>query len=71
MISGLAVLMINGDTGWHDAEDFTTKHSAVIKLPRLMVVEEAYEQRQEEQIHEFMSEDLTEVRMRFQGRGPD
>ncbi|OBT92457.1 hypothetical protein VE01_09555 [Pseudogymnoascus verrucosus] len=44
-IYGLAVLMIKGDKGWHDAEDFTTKYSAVIKLARLMVVQEAYEQR--------------------------
>jgi hypothetical protein len=48
IISGLAVLMIKGDKGWHDAEDFTTKYSAVIKLARLMVVQEAYEQRQEQ-----------------------
>jgi hypothetical protein len=30
--------MIKGEKGWHDAEDFTTKYSAVIKLARLMVV---------------------------------
>ncbi|KFY83337.1 hypothetical protein V500_10092, partial [Pseudogymnoascus sp. VKM F-4518 (FW-2643)] len=41
IISGLAVLMMKSDKGWHDAEDFTTKYSAVIKLARLMVVQEA------------------------------
>lgn len=38
IISGLAVLIIKGEKGWHDAEDFTTKYSAVIKLARLIVV---------------------------------
>jgi hypothetical protein len=38
IISGLAVLMMKGDKGWHDAEDFTSKYSAVIKLAQLMVV---------------------------------
>jgi RecQ family ATP-dependent DNA helicase len=59
IISGLAVLMIKGEKGWYDAEDFTTKYSAVIKLARLMVVQEAYEQR-EEQIQEYQSHGLTE-----------
>ena len=59
IISGLAVLMIKGEKGWQDAEDFTTKYSAVIKLARLMVVQEAYEQRQE-QIQEYQSNGLTE-----------
>ncbi|OBT70929.1 hypothetical protein VF21_10098 [Pseudogymnoascus sp. 05NY08] len=62
IISGLAVLMIKGDKGWHDAKDFTTKYSAVIKLARLMVVQEAYEQRQE-QIRTYQSE-MTEVEAR-------
>ena len=46
IISGLAVLGIQDDDGWLDAEDYTPKYSAVIKLARLMVVQEAYEQRQ-------------------------
>ena len=46
IISGLAVLGIQDDEGWLDAEDYTPKYSAVIKLARLMVVQEAYEQRQ-------------------------
>ncbi|OBT48637.1 hypothetical protein VE00_00837 [Pseudogymnoascus sp. WSF 3629] len=62
IISGLAVLMMKGDKGWHDAEDFTTKYSAVIKLARLMVVQEAYEQRQE-QIRAYQNE-MTEVKAR-------
>ncbi|KFZ20112.1 hypothetical protein V501_00293 [Pseudogymnoascus sp. VKM F-4519 (FW-2642)] len=59
---GLAILMIKGDKGWHDAEDFTTKYSAVIKLAQLMVVQEAYKQRQE-QIRTYQSE-MTEVEAR-------
>jgi len=47
MISGLAVLGIRDDNGWLDAEDYTPKYSAVIKLARLIVVQEGYEQRQE------------------------
>jgi hypothetical protein len=35
------------DDGWLDAEDYTPKYSAVIKLARLIVVQEAYERRQE------------------------
>jgi hypothetical protein len=35
------------DDGWLDAEDYTPKYSAVIKLARLIVVQEAYERRRE------------------------
>ena len=63
IISGLAVLMIKGEKGWWDAEDYTTKYSAVIKLARLMVVQEAYEQRQE-QIREYQGNGLTEKEAR-------
>lgn len=47
IISGLAVLGIRDDDGWLDVEDYTLKYSAVIKLTRLMVVQEGYKQRQE------------------------
>jgi len=47
LISGLAILGIREDGGWLDAEDYTPKFSAVIKLARLMVVQEAYERRRE------------------------
>ena len=47
LISGLAVLGIREDDGWLDTEDYTPKYSAVIKLARLMVVQEAYERRRE------------------------
>ena len=47
LISGLAVLGIREDDGWLDAEDYTPKYSAVIKMARLMVIQEAYERRQE------------------------
>jgi hypothetical protein len=40
IISGLAVLGIRDEKGWLDAEDYTPKYSAVIKLARLMVVQE-------------------------------
>ena len=48
IISGLAVLGIKDDKAWFDAEDYIPKYSAVIKLAWLMVVQEAYEQRQEQ-----------------------
>jgi hypothetical protein len=35
------------DDGWLDAEDYTPKYSAVIKLAWLMVVQEAYKRRRE------------------------
>jgi hypothetical protein len=47
MISGLAVMGIRDDDGWIDAEDYAPKYSAIIKLARLMVVQEGYEKRQE------------------------
>jgi len=47
IISGLAVLGIRDDDGWLDAEDYTPKYSAVIKLARLIVVQKGYEQRQD------------------------
>jgi hypothetical protein len=47
MISGLAVLGMRDDEGWLDAEDYTPKYSAAIKLARLMVVQEAYEKKEE------------------------
>lgn len=48
LISGLAVLGIREDDGWLGAEDYTQKYSAVVKLSRLIVVEHAYHQRQDE-----------------------
>ncbi|KAH6684807.1 hypothetical protein B0J14DRAFT_555754 [Halenospora varia] len=48
LISGLAVLGMREDDGWLDAEDYTPKYSVMIKLARLMVVQEAYERRQVE-----------------------
>ena len=47
LISRLAVLGIREDDGQLDAEDYTPKYSAVIKLARLIVVQEAYERRRE------------------------
>ena len=47
IISGLAILGMKDDGGWLNAEDYTPKYSAVIKLARLMVVQEAYERKKE------------------------
>jgi hypothetical protein len=47
IISGLAILGIRDNGGWLDAEDYTLKYSAIIKLARLMVVQEGYKQQQE------------------------
>jgi hypothetical protein len=47
LISGLAVLGMREDDGWLDAEDYTPKYSAVIKLAQLIVVQEAYKRRRE------------------------
>jgi hypothetical protein len=46
IISGMAVLGMREDDSWLDAEDYTPKYSAVIKLAWLMVIQEAYEKRQ-------------------------
>jgi hypothetical protein len=47
LISAMAVLGIREEGGWLDAEDYTPKYSAVIKMSRLMVIQEACKQRQE------------------------
>ena len=47
IISGLAMMGIWDDDGWLDAKDYTPKYSAIIKLARLIIVQEGYEQRQD------------------------
>jgi hypothetical protein len=47
IISALALMGMRDDDGWLDAEDYTPKYSAIIKLARLMVVQEGYKRRQE------------------------
>ncbi|PVH68390.1 hypothetical protein DL98DRAFT_441300, partial [Cadophora sp. DSE1049] len=47
VISRLAVLGMREDDRCLDAEDYTPKYSAVIKLARLIVVQKAYERRRE------------------------
>lgn len=47
IISGLAVLGVREDKGWDNPEDYTPKLSAVIKLSRLMVIQMAYQTRQD------------------------
>lgn len=46
IISGLAVLGLQEGGRWANAEDYTPKLSAVIKLARLIVIQEAYQNRQ-------------------------
>ena len=46
MISGLAIIGIRDNDGWLDAKDYTPKYSAIIKLARLIVIQEGYERRQ-------------------------
>ena len=58
LISGLAILGIREDNGWLDTEDYTPKYSAIIKLARLMVVQEVYE-RQREAIEQYKNRDLS------------
>lgn len=47
IISILAVIGICNNDGWLDAEDYTLKYSAIIKLAWLIVIQEGYEQQQE------------------------
>jgi hypothetical protein len=51
LISACAALGIREDGGWFGAEEYTPKYSGIIKLARLMVIEEAYQQRQETCVH--------------------
>jgi hypothetical protein len=51
LISRLVVLGIQENDKWLDTEDYTPKYSAVIKLARLIIVQEAYKQRQESIIY--------------------
>ncbi|KAH8799326.1 hypothetical protein F5884DRAFT_869058 [Xylogone sp. PMI_703] len=51
LISAMAIVGIREDGGWLDAEDYTPKYSAVIKMSRLMVIQEAC-QRQREAIQQ-------------------
>jgi superfamily II DNA helicase RecQ len=46
IISGLAVLGMQEGGRWSNAKDYTPKLSAVIKLARLMVIQQAYQGRQ-------------------------
>ena len=65
IISGLTVLGTKDDKAWFDAEDYIPKYSAVIKLARLMVVQEAYEQ-QQEQICRYQNQNIPEAVARRQ-----
>jgi hypothetical protein len=42
IISGLAVLGFQGDGGWLNAEDYTTKYSGFIKVARMLVIYQPY-----------------------------
>jgi hypothetical protein len=59
LLSGLAVMGIREDGGWVDAGDYTSIYSAVIKLARMLVASQAYQEREEEVAAKkrFMAED--------------
>ncbi|KAK1948837.1 hypothetical protein LY78DRAFT_622667, partial [Colletotrichum sublineola] len=48
IISALAVLGIREDGGWHHATEYTTNYSAVIKVAKILVVYQAWLERQDE-----------------------
>ncbi|KAF6780849.1 hypothetical protein CSOJ01_16115, partial [Colletotrichum sojae] len=48
IISALAVLGIREDGGWHQATEYTTNYSAVIKVAKMFVVYQAWLERQDE-----------------------
>ncbi|KAF4417412.1 hypothetical protein CFRS1_v015953 [Colletotrichum fructicola] len=48
MIGALAVLGIREDGGWHQATEYTTNYSAVIKVAKMFVVYQAWLERQDE-----------------------
>jgi hypothetical protein len=50
LISACAALGIREDGGWFGAEEYSPKYSAIIKLARLIVIEEAYQLRQEKHV---------------------
>jgi hypothetical protein len=58
IISRLAVLGIQDNQSWLDADDYTPKYSAIIKLTQLIVVQEGYKRRQEV-IHQLQERGLT------------
>jgi hypothetical protein len=47
IISGLAVMGIRPDGGWETARSFTPKLSGMIKLARMLVAQQAWEQAQQ------------------------
>lgn len=46
IISGLSILGVREGGGWLEAIEYTTSYSAVVKLARALVVEQAYQTRQ-------------------------
>lgn len=46
IISGLSILGVREGGGWLEAIEYTTNYSAVVKLARALVVEQAYQTRQ-------------------------
>lgn len=47
IISGLAVMGLKEDGGWANAEDYTPVYSGFIKVARMLVVQEAYQEQQD------------------------
>ena len=48
LISALAVLGLRGDRGWVSPLHYTTTYSVVIKLGRMLVLRQAYKEREDE-----------------------
>ena len=67
LISALAVLGLRGDGGWVSPLDYTTTYSAVIKLGRMLVLRQAYEEREDEV--EVKMRTMDEKEAREQSRG--
>lgn len=67
VISALAVMGMREDDGWLGAEDYTPKYSAVIKVARMLVVQQAHleQQDQMESLMKRMSE--RQARMHVEG----
>ena len=67
LISVLAVQGIKDDKGWASPLDYTTTYSAMIKIRRMLVVRQAYQER-EDKVQEKMRM-MDEKKVRKQTRG--
>jgi hypothetical protein len=63
VISGLAVIAVDGN-GWTDAQNYTPKLSAVIKVAQLLVVQHAWETKQDNRAASALNE-IKDMTKRF------